>query len=314
MKRLSLSIILGASSVFSCFASYPLSHNDLFMKDMKGKVKSVTEFFVDIPTYGYTDSLKMFEEFDIPSTAEREPFKYYEFNDDGMVVLEKNFRHHDYDTFVYDQRNKRLYVVKDRYDFDGSLSRRYRVDIDNEGYPVYGLATGGDGEIIFEENYKKQKNAKTGEITLTISINSKNSGVTVNKFTFGANGKLKSISTKSDRVEQTFILNAAEMPVKMIEEYSTILGKQKEVRQVEYLPKQKNIYLIDDKSNKTLISREILDEFGNPVEIQTYQPDGNVDETEVIKYTYDPQGNWLRKVTFKDSKPSSVYERVIVYY
>lgn len=56
------------------------------------------------------------------------------------------------------------------------------------------------------------------------------------------------------------------------------------------------------------------DEYGNELKnVSTYLPD-NIITTLTYTYTYDKQGNWLRKISAENGHEFDVIERSIVYY
>lgn len=69
-------------------------------------------------------------------------------------------------------------------------------------------------------------------------------------------------------------------------------------------------YSAQGKLEKTL--RYSYDQFGNVLVETVESPDGSK-TTYGYEYEFDMQGNWIRKVTFMDQKPTSVLEREIVY-
>ena len=56
------------------------------------------------------------------------------------------------------------------------------------------------------------------------------------------------------------------------------------------------------------------DDKGNQIEWAYYDKDGELDYTEIYELEYDSKGNWIKKITYKDDKPTFISEREIEYY
>ena len=56
------------------------------------------------------------------------------------------------------------------------------------------------------------------------------------------------------------------------------------------------------------------DDKGNQIEENYYKADGSLDSKETYKYEFDGKGNWIKRITFKNQIPKSIYEREYEYY
>ena len=56
------------------------------------------------------------------------------------------------------------------------------------------------------------------------------------------------------------------------------------------------------------------DEKGNKIEENMYNSDGSLRSKNTYKYEFDKQGNWIKKIEFKDGIPEYILERQYEYY
>ena len=56
------------------------------------------------------------------------------------------------------------------------------------------------------------------------------------------------------------------------------------------------------------------DEKGNKIEENMYNSDGSLRSKYTYKYEFDKQGNWIKKIEFKDGIPEYILERQYEYY
>ena len=56
------------------------------------------------------------------------------------------------------------------------------------------------------------------------------------------------------------------------------------------------------------------DEKGNNIESNRYKSDGSLDSKWTYKYEFDKQGNWIKRIDFKDEIPEFILEREYEYY
>ena len=88
----------------------------------------------------------------------------------------------------------------------------------------------------------------------------------------------------------------------------------------------KKTHKYDEKGNK-IESKGILDdgslhfkrsfeydENGNETERNSYNSDGSLDYKYTSKYEFDKQGNWIKRIEFKDGIPTYILERQYEYY
>ena len=88
----------------------------------------------------------------------------------------------------------------------------------------------------------------------------------------------------------------------------------------------KDTYKYDEKGNKieenmynsdgSLRSKDTYkyDEKGNKIEENMYNSDGSLRSKYTYKYEFDKQGNWIKKIEFKDGIPEYILERQYEYY
>ena len=88
----------------------------------------------------------------------------------------------------------------------------------------------------------------------------------------------------------------------------------------------KDTYKYDEKGNKieenmynsdgSLRSKDTYkyDEKGNKIEENMYNSDGSLRSKNTYKYEFDKQGNWIKKIEFKDGIPEYILERQYEYY
>lgn len=315
MKRLIFALMVVLSSGFSCSAFF-YSLNDLERDNIKGNVKAIDVFWVEEPILVDADTIKKYMALNLPVPPERKHYTHVEYNEGGMKVLEDEFFWEWKNVYTYDEKNPRMPVVDDRINFDGTPRRHYTVVLDDEGYPVSGLAVDGDGITVFEETYEKKRDAKTKELTLSINHFNSSGDDTFYNIVYGADGLMKKFNMKDSRAETTFFFNDKEMPdISIRNKYDRIFGTTTTERlEMEYLPAERNTYTVDEKKNRRLLRKERLDENGNEVEIIIFDPEGNVEQSSTIEYIYDARGNWIRQEKFRDGVSSHVEERVITYY
>src|SRR5690554_8223792 len=85
-------------------------------------------------------------------------------------------------------------------------------------------------------------------------------------------------------------------------------------------------YKYDEKGNKIESNRYYsdvsldrkgtykYDEKGNNIESNRYYSDGSLDSKWTYKYEFDKQGNWIKRIDFKDEIPEFILEREYEYY
>ena len=56
------------------------------------------------------------------------------------------------------------------------------------------------------------------------------------------------------------------------------------------------------------------DDKGNYIERNSYDTEGSFWEKETFKYKFDEEGNWIKRITFKNQIPESIEEREYEYY
>ena len=56
------------------------------------------------------------------------------------------------------------------------------------------------------------------------------------------------------------------------------------------------------------------DEKGNNIEVNWYNSDGSLASKWTYKYEFDKQGNWIKRIDFKDEIPEFILEREYEYY
>lgn len=56
------------------------------------------------------------------------------------------------------------------------------------------------------------------------------------------------------------------------------------------------------------------DEKGNKIESNEYNSDGSLYSKWTYKYEFDKQGNWIKRIDFKDEIPEFILEREYEYY
>lgn len=88
----------------------------------------------------------------------------------------------------------------------------------------------------------------------------------------------------------------------------------------------KSIYKYDEKGNEVEWclynsdgSLEVkythkYNEKGNKIEDCEYNSDSSLKVKYTYKYEFDKQGNWIKKISFKNNIPSSIWERRYEYY
>lgn len=314
MKRLTAAIITVFFTSFMCHAII-YSFSDLERNNIKGKVKSMSTFYIKEDWEIDEDTIAKYQALNIPVPEQRTPYKYEEFNERGMITLEDEFFWNWRNIYTLDAINQKVPVKDERYNFAGDLIRLYTIEIDEEGYPVYGIAVDGDGNKIFEEYYVKKRNLKTKELTLSSSHKS-DSSETDYSILYGADGKMKKFVMKGDRKETTYFFNEKEMPyISIVDRYDMFSDTpETEKLEIEYLPDAKNVYLILEDGSRQIKIKEKLDRYGNTVEEVRFDYDGSISLTVVNNYTYDEQGNWIRQETYKDGQLDKIKERDFTYY
>ncbi len=97
---------------------------------------------------------------------------------------------------------------------------------------------------------------------------------------------------------------------------SNLRGNVKSVRRISYntLIKSGEIVKGNISRNRGIHNYVIFNKRGNRIEGNNYNPDGSLQSKHTSKYEYDPKGNWIRKIEFKDNSPKSIIEREIEYY
>lgn len=89
---------------------------------------------------------------------------------------------------------------------------------------------------------------------------------------------------------------------------------------------RKNVYKYDDKGNRieynsyesdgSLSFKHVYkyDDKGNLIDKRRYESDSKLDGINSYKYTYDKKGNWIKKISYYNEKPTYIQERKIEYF
>ena len=84
----------------------------------------------------------------------------------------------------------------------------------------------------------------------------------------------------------------------------------------KYDDKDNRIEANNYSANGSLDHKYIMkyDAKGNQIQQNRYKADGSLDYKETYKYEFDGKGNWIKRITFKNQIPKSIYEREYEYY
>ena len=286
MKRSVLSILSTLMVIFPVF-SFSLVKSDLSRENLKGKVKSVT-----------TPSKKVY------------------YNEKGMTIkVDGGYPGRSEISYDPDNNNTLVFTLEESFDSNGDLHRRYSQNLDEMGLPSYGLATNAAGDTIFFETYTKQM-LPDGKILL-YSKHCKTEKYSSSQeyfITFRPDLTMEQMII-SDASRSFYLLNEDELPLLINEPSKGLFDKGEPILwAAEYLPNQRNFYILQGTS-RILDKKEIIDNYGNTIEVISYNPDGTVSKHKTINYTYDNIGNWIRKEEMTEGKSQpEISERTIEYY
>ncbi len=113
-------------------------------------------------------------------------------------------------------------------------------------------------------------------------------------------------------------------------EYKTFeYSLDRKTTKTKYYSTSGNLYLFEEnkRNNKEQLVEKIYhysdgdvkhfykyDENNNQIEESRKYKDGDISLIEKINYTYDQNGNWIKKIIFDGHKPTTLIEREIKYY
>ncbi len=291
-------------------SSFSQAVNDLTEQKLAGKVKSVTEYtFRQKKVHGkiqkeYAGKIRTV--YNQQGNKDNE----YVYNPDGRLES----------TAVLNYNKDGLLEQEDGYNGDGSpgYTNIYKYDI--SGNLVSIKLFNGAGSLFFkticeydqddneisETNYtqtierEKLRDAvlnrttwqhdKQGNITKEIYVEGDSATVRVTAMSYDNNGNL----TQSIKTENDF-------SIKTTYKYDGAGNKTEEVQ-----------YDVKGNIAAKIISR--YDDKGNDVEDTYFDKEGNQQTHAVFTFTYDKQGNWIRKEQVNNNRPVMITDREITYY
>jgi hypothetical protein len=169
-----------------------------------------------------------------------------------------------------------------------NLSFKYIMRYDAKGNGIEAFCYNADGSFNSKETYQYAKGNRIE--TNYYSANGSFDGKYINKY-----------DDKDNRIEANNYSANGSLDHKYIMKYDA-KGNQIEA----------NYYKADGSLDLKYIMK--YDAKGNQIEENYYKADGSLDYKETYQYKFDGKGNWIKRITFKNQIPKSIYEREYEYY
>ena len=268
-------------------------------------------------------------------------WKYDKFNnmiesnilsDDGSVFSKRIWKYNNYanktEMNVYNSDGELEYNDVWKYDHENNLIEYYRDKVD-EGlemktiytYDKFGnkigqKTSGNSGNLQYTKkwNYNANGNAveeivdnEGGYDDYKYFMKYDKYGNQIEQFKQKNNGE-KKLNFKKEFNSDSYIINKTTFNSDGSRKSMKTWNRNKMNITIEY---------INYKSKRGLFYRAlktIYDNNGNKKERIKYNPNGSVNIKQTYSYEFDKQGNWVKRIDYKNNKPIYLLEREIDYY
>lgn len=314
MKALQSYLLLAATILIASSASaFSLTKSDRDFAELKGPVKIVKEFSLHKNDYFDVDTIAKYERLGKPLPEYNKTLELatvYDMQGRLLEELDQVFERYKVCSYSQTLSTAMMPEITDTYDSsNGKLVRRYSIQLDTRGVPVYATAVDENNKIIFTEEYSAS--VIDGVVNYKCVHSNYDGTYSTQTFILRDDLSFSSLTTDNGSKKTTFILNTDEKPLEIVTESLYSTSRQT----ITYYPDQ-TVTTYTDNFNpmpQRVVSK--LDSHGNTVTKSTYDSEGNLIDQITYQYTYDNYGNWIKRYEYKNgSDVPRIMEREITYY